>query len=264
MLEQEVFPNRQLPAGTPANIPVLDLSYIRASAVRTIMNELTWMESCSNRRELGGHNSADNHHGFRNEQYRDDPVWVWIHSITQVTLWRAATNVNSQNSTGGDLYIDLGNLSEDVLRDGRKSFENGLPKNLTDLAQESDETAWGVVPTTQSVVNAFALVESNSNKYQDVGLDGLSSQQPDLEGRTESSFFSSYLNAIQGVVTNPSALTGINNDPSNDNYRFFRGNDYDMPVRIYCSAISGSCTKEPVTMRILQRFPNATDHVTFY
>ncbi|MBK9177680.1 MAG: hypothetical protein IPM46_15390, partial [Flavobacteriales bacterium] len=30
-----------------------------------------------------------------------------------------ATNSNSSNTTGGFLYIDLGNISEDVLRDGR-------------------------------------------------------------------------------------------------------------------------------------------------
>ncbi len=38
-----------------------------------------------------------------------------------------ATNEDSQNSTGGELYFNLGNISEDILRDGRKSYENGLP-----------------------------------------------------------------------------------------------------------------------------------------
>src|SRR5690606_38219709 len=143
------------------------------------------------------------------------------------TQGEPATNVNSVNSTGGDLYIDLGNISEDVLRDGRKFFENGLPKDLTDFAQETDTTQWGVVPTTQSIVNAFALVESNSNRYQDVGLDGLSGRQPDLEGRTEQSFFQSYLDSIAQVVTDGAALAAIQADPSSDDYRFFRGSDHD-------------------------------------
>jgi len=224
VLEQEVFPNRQLPAGTPANIPVLDLSYYPD--------------------ERGPYNYTTNLTAD-GELFQPEENWAAItrritttdfetSNIETIQFCNAsnsagepATNVNSQNSTGGDLYIDLGNLSEDVLRDGRKSFENGLPKNLTDLAQETDETAWGVVPTTQSVVNAFAIVESNSNKYQDVGLDGLASTQLDLAGRSESTFFSSYINSIGTVVTNTGARNQIQNDPSNDDYRFFRGNDYD-------------------------------------
>ncbi len=51
---------------------------------------------------------------------------------TSNSLGEPATNVNSVNSTGGYLYIDLGNISEDLLRDGRKAFENGLPNSLTD------------------------------------------------------------------------------------------------------------------------------------
>jgi cell surface protein SprA len=32
-----------------------------------------------------------------------------------------------QNTSSGKLYINLGNVSEDVLRDSRNFFENGLP-----------------------------------------------------------------------------------------------------------------------------------------
>jgi cell surface protein SprA len=34
-----------------------------------------------------------------------------------------------RNSSGGTFYFNLGNVSEDLLRDGRKAFENGLPSN---------------------------------------------------------------------------------------------------------------------------------------
>ena len=33
----------------------------------------------------------------------------------------------NSNHTGGDMYFNLGNISEDVLPDSRRSFENGLP-----------------------------------------------------------------------------------------------------------------------------------------
>ena len=34
---------------------------------------------------------------------------------------------NNRNPQGGELYFDLGNISEDVLRDGKRLYENGLP-----------------------------------------------------------------------------------------------------------------------------------------
>jgi cell surface protein SprA len=144
---------------------------------------------------------------------------------TSNSLGEPATNVNSLNSTGGELYLDLGNISEDVLRDGRKAFENGLPTSATDQSAATDETPWGVVPATQSVVNAFAITETNSNSFQDVGMDGLGSPGLAIAGRNESDFFSTYLNDVAGSVTNAEALQAIQSDPSNDDYRFFRGED---------------------------------------
>ena len=57
------------------------------------------------------------------------------------------------NHSGGDLYFHLGNVSEDILKDGYKSFENGLPTSST--VENVDTTAWGRVPTNYSIVNAF-------------------------------------------------------------------------------------------------------------
>jgi len=226
VLEQEVFPNRQLPAGTPANIPALDLTYYPS--------------------ERGPYNYNTD---LTNDGGLFDPEANWAgitrritttdfeaSNIETVQFWmmdpffnasnsngEPATNEDSPNSTGGELYIDLGNISEDVLRDGRKFFENGLPKDLSDVAQATDTTAWGVIPTTQSVVNAFAIVEDNSNRYQDVGMDGLASTQTDLEGRNEVDYFRDvFLDQLT-----PSARARWQNDPSNDDYRFFRGTDFD-------------------------------------
>ena len=44
------------------------------------------------------------------------------------------------NHSGGNLYIHLGNISEDVLKDGYKSFENGLP--TSSKVEDVDTTAW--------------------------------------------------------------------------------------------------------------------------
>ena len=76
-----------------------------------------------------------------------------------------------QLQNGGDLYFDLGNLSEDVLRDGQNSFENGLP--TTSTVTNVDTTIWGRVPTLQALTNSFAN-DPTSRQYQDIGIDGLS------------------------------------------------------------------------------------------
>ncbi len=226
VLEQEVFPNRQLPAGTPANIPVLDLTYYPSE--RGPYNYNPGLDDNGNLP-----NPAENWAGITRritttdfETSNIETIQFWLMDPffnTSNSNGEPASNENSVNSTGGYLYIDLGNISEDIQRDGRKFFENGLPNNPNDQSSPTETTPWGVVPTTQSVVNAFALSQENSNRYQDVGLDGLASVQTDQELRNEQLFFEDYLNELP-----PGARQRWQNDPSNDDYHFFRGSDYDQ------------------------------------
>ena len=95
----------------------------------------------------------------------------------------------------GELVFHLGNISEDILRDGRKQFENGLPS--TTEATPAYETEWGKVPANQSLVYAFNSF-AEDRALQDVGLDGLADQE---EG---------------AIFTN-----GPANDPAGDNYQYF-------------------------------------------
>ena len=53
------------------------------------------------------------------------------------------------DGTGGDLFINLGSLSEDVLRDGLQEFWNGLPAPTNNYTTAT--TAWGRYPTIQSI-----------------------------------------------------------------------------------------------------------------
>ena len=102
----------------------------------------------------------------------------------------------------GELIFHLGNISEDILKDGRKQYENGLPgsgeENLT------QNTSWGKVPSTQSLLYAFNTIEQDRN-LQDLGLDGLS----DLEEKN--------------IYTN-----GPENDPAGDNYKYFVSAEGDI------------------------------------
>ena len=92
-------------------------------------------------------------------------------NIQYIKFWLMDPFVEDPDNEGGDFYINLGNISEDILRDSRKSFENGLPGSAE--VKNVDTTAWGRVPTVQAVVHAFDNAPE-SRQYQDVGLDGLS------------------------------------------------------------------------------------------
>lgn len=117
---------------------------------------------------------------------------------------------------GGDLYFNLGNISEDILRDGRKAFENGLP--TSDVIEDVDTTSWGRVSTKQLLTQAFDNSDG-SREYQDVGLDGLN----DVDER---SFFSEFLDQMRNVLSSE-AYNKIEADPSSDDYQYFRGSQLD-------------------------------------
>lgn len=121
------------------------------------------------------------------------------------------------NQYGGDLYINLGEVSEDILRDGRKFYESGMP---VDGSQSFTTTQWGKIPTLATVTYAFATTDG-SRELQDVGYNGLT----DAEER-EFGPYQEFLSSIQGRVS-PAQLDSIMNDPANDDYHYFRGSDFD-------------------------------------
>ncbi len=138
-------------------------------------------------------------------------------NIQYIKFWLMDPFVEDPTNTGGDLYFNLGNISEDILRDSRKSFENGLPGSSELI--NIDTTVWGRIPTVQSVVNAFDNVP-DSRRYQDVGFDGLSNTDERL-------FFDAYIQNV-GAIVDAATLQEIVKDPSNDDFHYFRGSDYDF------------------------------------
>ena len=46
-----------------------------------------------------------------------------------IEFWMMDPFIENPNHKGGKLYFNLGDISEDILRDGRKFFENGLSAN---------------------------------------------------------------------------------------------------------------------------------------
>ena len=212
--ENEIFPNKESPSGIPTNISVLNLAYYPD--------------------EKGPYNFDTDQgpysRGMNEDGKLNDPESRWggvmrevltsdfeNANIQYIKFWVMDPFVENPDHQGGDLYINLGNISEDILRDSRKSFENGLPGSAE--VKNVDTTAWGRVPTVQSVVNAFDnAVESR--RYQDVGLDGLQNQD-------EQTYFNDYLQKSL-LITKPEVYQEILLDPSNDDFHYFRGSKYDF------------------------------------
>lgn len=123
-------------------------------------------------------------------------------NIEFIEFWMMDPYVEREGHSGGDLYFHLGEISEDILKDGRKSFENGFPP--TSVIENVDSTVWGYVPQGKSLVNAFDN-DPAARENQDIGLDGLSDEReagrfPDFEGFT---------------------------DPAGDNFEYYLSSEHD-------------------------------------
>jgi cell surface protein SprA len=139
-------------------------------------------------------------------------------NIEYIEFWMLDPYIYKPNSTGGDLYLNLGEISEDVLKDEKKFFENGLPINSD--TTKINYTVWGKVPRTQSTVYAFDNTEG-ARSIQDVGFNGLSSEE-------EQSYpaYRDYLVKLQDKLR-PEVYEQFRQDPAGDNFRHYRGADLD-------------------------------------
>ncbi len=120
---------------------------------------------------------------------------------------------------GGQLYFDLGSVSEDVLKDGRRFYENGL--NTPNIPAAIDTTSvWGRVPANPiQVTNAFSN-DATDRPYQDVGFDGLNDADEQIK-------FQNYLNQLVPLV-NGNVYQNAFADPSSDNFLNYRDASYDQ------------------------------------
>jgi hypothetical protein len=212
IFEREVYPNKEIASGQPTNITEFNVAFYPS--------------------ERGPYNydtTSAYSAGLDADGTLKDPQTRWggimrklestdfdAANIEYIEFWLMDPFIGNETARGGKLYFNLGDISEDILRDGRKSFENGLPtsSNVTNV----DTTIWGRVPTLQAIVNAFDNNES-SRPYQDIGYDGLSSTD-------EQSFFSRFLHIAQRQL-NADAYASLSSDPSADDFRYFRSTIYD-------------------------------------
>ena len=221
ILETEVFPNKELVKGDYSYVFELNLSYYpeERGPYNYDLSPTAYSAGLTSEGKLA--NPKSRWGGIMRElDYTDFET----QNIETLEFWLMDPFIENPNHTGGKLYINLGDISEDILRDGRKSFENGLPTNPNDLSGV-DTTIWGRVPNTQPIVNAFDNDES-SRKYQDIGYDGLSST---FGSTDEQSFFSEYIDSIALLFgTSSQAYQMAMSDPSGDDFHYHLGSDYDQ------------------------------------
>lgn len=119
---------------------------------------------------------------------------------------------NFATGEGGSLFFNLGSVSEDLMRDGRHAFENGLPDDGS--AENTTTTTWGRVTDSQFLTNAF-VNDGSARANQDVGLDGLT----DDAERIPENYSDGGPDAL---FTNASV-----EDPAGDNFQYYLGSNLD-------------------------------------
>jgi len=203
VLEQEVFPYKDSGTGQPLYMSTLDLSFyptVRGPYNFSPTGMLPDGSLANPKSRWGGI--------FRKIETPD----FESQNIEFIEIWMMDPFADKPNAEGGDLYFNLGNISEDILKDGRKSLENGLPTDGDD--SKVDTTAWGRVPKTQPVVQAFDN-DPAARAMQDVGLDGLND-----EG--ERAHFADFMNRLS-----PQIREQVQADPAADNFVYYLGNELD-------------------------------------
>lgn len=218
--ETEIFPNTQSANGQPMNLAIFNMAFYP--------NERGPYNYSINNLDVDGFltNPQDKWGGIMRKIETTD---FEATNVEYVEFWMMDPFADPDgdgplepiNTTGGKLVINLGDISEDILRDSRKSFENGLPISPDEIINV-DTTIWGRVPTLQNLIASFDN-DPNAREYQDVGYDGLRDED-------EITFFEeSYINKLIerfGTVGAP-AVQAAYEDPSGDNYHYFRGSDFD-------------------------------------
>jgi len=218
---QDIFPNRQLTPFEQSSLRPLDVTiYPRergpynfelpggynTSAGLTANGELALPKS-----RWAGFMKEVNTNDFEASNIEFIEFWI-LNPYMEKTDGEAV-------SDAGSMYIDLGSISEDVMRDSRQFFENGLPTGTNVVS--TDISPWGRVPIEPPVVNAFDNNEA-SRAQQDLGLDGLDNEQEKIFGE-----IGAWYNTIQNDNSlSPNFKNAVSADPSNDDFVFFRDNSF--------------------------------------
>lgn len=213
IFSQELFPNIDIPQGQSNVISTLDLTYYprergpyNYNPVTAANNQFPALDAPNN---WGGIMRAINTTNF--EQSNVEYVQFWLMDPYTGNVGDAANPTNT-----GVLTLNLGEISEDILKDGRKLYENGLPDSGG--TQPTYSTNWGKVPASQSLIYAFDTSEANRG-VQDVGLNGLNDDEEKIKypafaglGDASADNYNYYLNATGTILDRYKSYNGLENN----------------------------------------------------
>ncbi|MGB0949207.1 MAG: cell surface protein SprA, partial [Marinirhabdus sp.] len=213
VFRDEIFPNQDLVVGQTQALFTFDLSYYPAERGQYNYNP-----------QLNGGTAlpspASRFGGITREMTTTD---FERSNVEYIQFWLMDPFLYEENSTnnGGQLRFNLGNISEDVLKDGRKQYENGLPEDGT--TANTIPTIWGKVPANQALIYTFDT-QGQERTNQDIGYDGLSDTE-------EAAQFPAF--AGLGDVAGDNYQYFLQaNGPIRDRYRMFNGSQGNSPVEL--------------------------------
>lgn len=201
---RELYPNTDIAQGQIQVINTLDLTYYPSD--RGPYNNNPNFSTNPANSNFGGIMRALNSTNF--EQGNVEYIQFWV-------LDPYVGNSQAPTANTGKIYFNLGEISEDVLKDGRKQYENGLGPGQIMV---NPQPLWGDVPASQSLIYAFDTNAEN-RRNQDVGLDGLPSSK---EGTIYTNYagdkdpaaddYTYYLNTTGGVLDRYKNYNGTENN----------------------------------------------------
>lgn len=203
VLEMEVIPGNEIPSGTPRILMILNIGFYPSEAGPYNFDT-----------EPGNYSS-----GIDENAKLKDPESRWggifskqnyiDHDINYIEFWLMDPFIDNENISG-DVFINIGSFSEDILQDNHPQNE----ASLSQIPDENDTCRWGLYGKILPLANSFSDIDS-----QDVGMDGLNNTQ-------ERIFYTDFLTMVNQICS-PDAYQTILSDPSKDDYHHYRGSDYD-------------------------------------
>ena len=229
VVETELFPGKTPPNGQPVVLSVLDLAFYPEERgpynydidPTSVSSGMIKFGSKTGRlanpdTRWGGIMRRIETNDFQSANVEYIQFWM-MDPFNQDYNSSTYPDMDKNNLPSGDMYFNIGNISEDIIKDGKMSYENGLP-SPSNQSLKCTESNIGKSPDVTPISNSF--VNLNSDRlYQDVGYDG-------LIDTAEARKFPAFVNALKTYSNTPDIQAAIS-DPSSDNYHFHRGSDYD-------------------------------------
>lgn len=162
-------------------------------------------------------------------------------NVEFIEIWMMDPFIGKRaTSSGGSLYINLGDVSEDILKDHSMAFENGItiPKDIKNLVA----TRWGYIPQFSMQITRAFDNDPNSRETQDVGLDLLNNKE-------EGEHFKNFLDKLgQTVGVTSNIYSDAIADPANDDYLYFKDEKYtDAPILSRYKRYNNPQNNSPIT-----------------